>query len=110
MGASPSSGNTRRRWCSRTREPAKSGLAHAAAWRCRWIRPTASLWTTFDRAPGHPDEGVPPSVGEVFEPVNLLETGPLVHGDRPAIERSDREGIALCPQRSRGETQAGAQV
>ena len=52
---------------------------------------------------------MPPSVAEVFEPVNFLETGPLVHGDRPAVECSYCEGIALCSERRRGEMQAGAQ-
>ncbi len=39
------------------------------------------------------------AVGEVLEALNLLETGPLVHGDRPAVERSHGEGIALRPER-----------
>jgi hypothetical protein len=49
---------------------------------------------------------VPPSIGQVFEPVNLLETGPLVHGDRPAVERSDRERIALPYATGDGEVTA----
>ena len=40
-----------------------------------------------------------PAVGEVLEALNLPETGLLVHGDRPAVERSHGEGIALRPER-----------
>src|SRR5260370_13745633 len=51
------------------------------------------------RVPGHPDEGMTSAVGEVLEALNLPETGPLVHGDRPAVERSHDKGIALRPER-----------
>jgi len=65
---------------------------------CAVGRPAASS-RTLNRAPGHPDKGMKPAVGEVLEALNLLETGPLVHGDRPVVERSHGEGIALRPER-----------
>ena len=75
-----------RGWCA---EEAPLGL---------WDLPAASC-TVFGGAPGHPDKGMKSAVGDVLEALNLLETGPLVHGDRPAVERSHREGIALCAER-----------
>lgn len=53
---------------------------------------------TLDRTPGHPDKGMKPAVGEVLEALDLPETGPLVYGDCPAVERSHGEGITLGPQ------------
>ena len=60
---------------------------------------SAASCRALDRASGQPDKGMKPAVGDVLEALNLLETGPLVHGDRPAVERSHGEGIALCPER-----------
>jgi hypothetical protein len=38
-----------------------------------------------------------PAVGEVLEALDLLEPGPLIYGDCPAVERSHGEGVALRP-------------
>lgn len=65
---------------------------------CAGVRPPASC-RALDRAPGHPDKGMTSAVGDVLEALDLLETDPLVHGDRPAVERSHGEGIALRPER-----------
>jgi hypothetical protein len=47
-----------------------------------------------------------PAVGDVLVALHLPEAGPLVDGDRPLIERSDGEGIALGAQGLGGETKA----
>ena len=84
---------------SRQRTPghAADGARRRAAGLCGG-GPAASC-RALDRVPGHPDKGMKPAVGEVLEALNLLETGPLVHGDRPVVERGHGEGIALRPER-----------
>jgi hypothetical protein len=47
-----------------------------------------------------------PAVGDVLVALHLPEAGPLVDGDRPLIERSNGEGIALGAQRHGGEMKA----
>src|SRR5580658_3887282 len=91
--------------------PTSSSAAYGAREEDRWpVRGgPAPSFRILDRAPGHPDEGMKPAVGEVLEALNLLETGPLVHGDRPAVERRHDQGVALRPERRRGEPQAGAE-
>ena len=73
---------------------AADGERAESRWPVRGTRPAAS-GRALDRGPGHPDKGMTPAVGDVLEALNLLETGPLVYGDRPAVERSHGEGIAL---------------
>ena len=62
---------------------------------------------TVHRAPCHPDERVKPAHGEVLVALHLPKAGPFIDRDRPLIERSDGEGIALGAQRHGGETKAG---
>jgi hypothetical protein len=47
-----------------------------------------------------------PAIGEMLVALHRLEAGPLVDSDRPLIERSDGEGIALGAERHGGETKA----
>lgn len=70
--------------------------------------PSAESVRTLDRAPCHPDESMKPAIREMLKALHLPEASPLVYSDRPLIERSDCEGIALRAQRHGGETKAGA--
>src|SRR5215469_16613344 len=76
-------------------------------WRASAGKPSA-LRGTLDGASGHPDEGMRCAVGDVLEALDLPETGPLVHGYRPAVERGNRQGVTLRPQRCGDEPQARA--
>jgi hypothetical protein len=53
----------------------------------------------LDCATGHPDKGMTSAVGGVLEALDLVESGPLVYGDRPVVECNHGEGIAVRAER-----------
>src|SRR5262249_8981117 len=62
----------------------------------RRSKPAASR-RTLDRAPGHPDIGMKPALGGILAALDLPETGPLVDGDCPAVERSHGGKVPPSP-------------
>jgi hypothetical protein len=67
-------------WCAAISAP--SGVVCRGGWRARG---RITVLCGLGRAPGHPDEGMKPAVGDVLEAFHLLKPRSLVHGNRPAI-------------------------